>query len=104
MSLTVLSGCSLLPNSVTHREPESTHTMTLQALPGAGCQLVGPELYDAFTTLLAPPVRVEVHGYYDPNFSEAARMYVGVANNKSTLALQLPGRTTEYDAVTTATP
>ncbi|MQY20433.1 hypothetical protein [Nocardia macrotermitis] len=28
MSLTVLSGCALLPNSLTHREPESTHTMS----------------------------------------------------------------------------
>jgi hypothetical protein len=27
LSVAVLSGCSLLPNSTTHREPESTHTM-----------------------------------------------------------------------------
>jgi EspG family len=59
-------------------------------------RMIGPDLYDAFTTLLEPQVRVEVHGYYGPNFTGAVRMHAGVANHKSTLALQLPGRTPEY--------
>ncbi|WP_429423303.1 ESX secretion-associated protein EspG [Nocardia sp. GAS34] len=58
--------------------------------------LIGPQLYEALTTLLEPQVRVEVHGYYGPNFAGAVRMHAGVANHRATLALQLPGRTPEY--------
>ncbi|MQY18108.1 ESX secretion-associated protein EspG [Nocardia macrotermitis] len=59
-------------------------------------RMVGPELYDAFTILLEPQVRVEVHGYFRKDFSGVVRMHAGISGPMATLALQLPGSTPEY--------
>ncbi len=59
-------------------------------------RIIGPQLYEAFTTLLEPQVRVEVHGFYGRDCAGVVRMHAGVANHRSTLAIQMPGRTPEY--------
>lgn len=69
-------------------------------------QMADERLHQALSVLLEPEVRVEVHGYYGPNFQQVVRMHAGTSRGSAALAIQLPGPTQEYgrDIILTRLP
>ncbi|WP_054811233.1 ESX secretion-associated protein EspG [Nocardia arizonensis] len=53
-------------------------------------------LFDALTVLLEPRVRVEVHGFYGPEFEKVVRVHAGIVGAVATVAVQMAGPTQEY--------
>ncbi|MEV0294599.1 ESX secretion-associated protein EspG [Nocardia sp. NPDC050710] len=68
-------------------------------------RFAGRELFDALTVLLEPEVRVEVHGFYGPEFGKVVRVHAGMVGTMAAVAVQLPGPTQHYgrDVILTRT-
>lgn len=55
-------------------------------------QIATPALFQAFTTLLQPRIRIEIHGFTGPDFSNTVRMHAGISGTIATLAREIPGQ------------
>ncbi|MGN2641315.1 ESX secretion-associated protein EspG [Nocardia takedensis] len=74
----------------------------------AGREMAGfasRELFEALRVLLEPQVRVEVHGFYGPDFGGVVRVHAGMVGSVATVAVQRPGPTQRYgrDVILTRT-
>ncbi|MFI5780942.1 ESX secretion-associated protein EspG [Nocardia sp. NPDC051570] len=59
-------------------------------------QAADERLFGALAVLLDPQVRVEIHGFYGPDFARVVRVHAGMVSGTATLAVQIPGPTQQY--------
>lgn len=50
-------------------------------------------LFNALSVLLEPQIRIEVHGFHGPDFTDVVRVHAGMTETSATLAIQQPGPT-----------
>lgn len=93
-------GRDRLPYPLRYKiEGVEAHDDYLRARVEAARRLQGiadERLYEALTVLLEPQVRVEVHGFYGPDFAQVVRIHAGLDARSATVAVQMPGPTQQY--------